>query len=299
VKKRTQSLSLQERRWIEDIDAPDLLKQRLARLAARKAIAHLWVFVSPVCDVASHAARAFLMDWLGAPRTAKNHPDLLELKTSGKIALHSAASIGHMLEQLALTPHGSTGRAILIDAAERMLPPTANGLLKALEEPPSRTLIVLTTEAPHLLLPTILSRAQKVHLPASAETSPLPLAELLDLLLGPRPITYSSLLGACGAIQKALEKEQARLGKESGVKKTECEVSAATKQEMASELDGTLTLWSHTASKKVLEQVYLAVRSHSSADPSLLPQLLLQAMNGIDRGADLASMLLWFTSQIA
>jgi DNA polymerase III subunit delta' len=56
------------------------------------------------------------------------------------------------------------GKAVLIYPAERMNTPTANALLKTLEEPPGQAgpegqvRFVLATEAAHLLLPTIRSR---------------------------------------------------------------------------------------------------------------------------------------------
>ena len=280
---------------LESVDLSYSLRQRLQGLVTRQKIAHLWILVSPSIDAATTVARAFLLDWLGAPGSTSVHPDLLELKTSGKIALHSVASVSHMLGQLALAPHGSNGRAILIDAAERMLPPTANALLKALEEPPSRTLIVLTTSSPHLILPTILSRAQVIRLPGKEQPVPIDLSPILDLLRA-QPASYASLVSACGVLQKALEKEQVRLEREAVVKNTDWspEISAAAKQEMASETDGSLTLWSHTTSKQILEQVYLSIRGHTSVDAPKLAQLLLQAMNGIDRGADLSTMLSWF-----
>ena len=44
-----------------------------------------------------------------------------------------------------------------------MPPPTANALLKVLEEPPHRTMFVLCTTAPEQLLPTIRSRCQRIR----------------------------------------------------------------------------------------------------------------------------------------
>jgi hypothetical protein len=250
--------------------------------------------------MATTVARAFLLDWLGADRSISCHPDLLEVKTSGKIALHSIASISHMLEQLSLTPHGTKGRAILIEAADRMLPPTANAVLKALEEPPPRTLIMLTTASPHLLLPTIVSRSHVIRLPGTPVAPPVDLSSLFHLLEDPSCATYTKLAAVCSALQKALEKEETRLEKECSVKKADgCEISAAAQHEASSETDGSMTLWSHMVSKHILETVYCAIRARSFVDPSVVTERLLQAMNGIDRGADLSSMLLWFVTSVA
>ncbi len=51
--------------------------------------------------------------------------------------------------------------AVVADA-HRMNPAAANALLKTLEEPPPATLIILLSDRPSSLLPTILSRCQKV-----------------------------------------------------------------------------------------------------------------------------------------
>lgn len=39
-----------------------------------------------------------------------------------------------------------------------------NALLKLLEEPPEKTVFIMTTSRPRLLLPTVLSRVQKLHI---------------------------------------------------------------------------------------------------------------------------------------
>jgi DNA polymerase III subunit delta' len=297
--------SASARRHLQNVDLPEPLKNRLQKVVASSRVAHLWVFISPVCDGATIIARAFLLDWLGTSSDQSVDPDLLELKTNGKVGLHSIANIRHMLEQLSLSPHGKKGRAILIEAADRMLPPTANALLKALEEPPPSTVIILTSSSPHLLLPTILSRAQTLRFPGASTHDDEALEPILSLLQRGTPVAYSSIVSACDSIQKEFEKEQELLVKQLNEMKAEtsADLSAAAKQEASSELDGDLTLWSHNKAKKLLEDLYLAIRNNplqegAAADPSHHTQLLLQAMNGIDRGSDLSSMLLWFVSQL-
>ncbi|MDD3050804.1 MAG: AAA family ATPase, partial [Candidatus Cloacimonetes bacterium] len=54
-------------------------------------------------------------------------------------------------------------RFMLIEHADRMNEKAANAFLKTLEEPPENSLIILTTTKPNSLLPTILSRCQKVQ----------------------------------------------------------------------------------------------------------------------------------------
>lgn len=57
-------------------------------------------------------------------------------------------------------------KVIILSEAERMAPGIGNLLLKTLEEPPADCLIVLTTPVPQRLLPTIVSRCQRVHFTA-------------------------------------------------------------------------------------------------------------------------------------
>jgi hypothetical protein len=284
---------------LEAVELPKALKERLRRLIVRRSFAHLWVFVSPTAQTATEVARAFLLDWLGASLHSDCHPDLLELHPSGKVGLHSVAAVRQMLEQLSLAPLGSAGRAVLIDAADRMAPHTSNALLKALEEPPPSTTIILATTAPHLLLPTIISRSQVVRLPGKEREGLLELSPFLELLTSSSSASYSELLHACEAIQKDLEREEVRFAKELNEKEKggSDDLSAATKQELASEAEGGLALWTQTVSKQALETVYFAMRKKAVADPVSLSQRLLQAMNGIDRGSDLSTMLLWMVTQ--
>ncbi len=67
-------------------------------------------------------------------------------------------------------------RVVIIDGVERMNASGHNAILKILEEPPSGVLLLLITEAPGALLPTIRSRCRKLML------EPLPEAVVLRLL---------------------------------------------------------------------------------------------------------------------
>jgi len=62
----------------------------------------------------------------------------------------------------AIKPPPGMTRVILFYQMEKMLPSSADSLLKLIEEPPPETIILLTTVDPDSLLPTIQSRSQKV-----------------------------------------------------------------------------------------------------------------------------------------
>ena len=73
-------------------------------------------------------------------------------------------------------PFEGKARVFLIDEADKLNEPSANALLKTLEEPPRTSHIVLITSRPAMLLPTIRSRCQVVRF------SPLTVTEIEDYL---------------------------------------------------------------------------------------------------------------------
>jgi len=60
-------------------------------------------------------------------------------------------------------PYEGKARFFLIDDADKMNEPSANALLKVLEEPPPTSHLILLTSQPAMLLPTIRSRCQSVR----------------------------------------------------------------------------------------------------------------------------------------
>lgn len=63
-------------------------------------------------------------------------------------------------------------RIVIVDGADEMNRNAANGLLKVLEEPPERALLLLVAHQPGRLLPTIRSRCRKLALsPLDSETA--------------------------------------------------------------------------------------------------------------------------------
>jgi DNA polymerase-3 subunit delta' len=65
---------------------------------------------------------------------------------------------------LRLTPAEGGWRVAIIDEADRLNRSSANALLKILEEPPQRALIILIAASPGALLPTIRSRCRRLML---------------------------------------------------------------------------------------------------------------------------------------
>jgi len=70
-----------------------------------------------------------------------------------------------LISKLALKPYEGRYKMVLIWSAESLHSSTANALLKLLEEPPDQTLFFLVSFEPEKIVPTILSRTQRVQVP--------------------------------------------------------------------------------------------------------------------------------------
>ncbi|MEM7439816.1 MAG: DNA polymerase III subunit delta', partial [Pseudomonadota bacterium] len=69
-------------------------------------------------------------------------------------------------------------RVAIVDAADEMNPSAANALLKILEEPPEKTVLLLVSHQPARLLPTIRSRCRALRcMPLSSEDQAAALAQ--------------------------------------------------------------------------------------------------------------------------
>jgi DNA polymerase-3 subunit delta' len=65
-----------------------------------------------------------------------------------------------MISEVMFQPLEARFRVVILDPAEQMRAEAHNSLLKTLEEPPSRTIIILVTSNPYMLLDTIRSRSR-------------------------------------------------------------------------------------------------------------------------------------------
>jgi DNA polymerase-3 subunit delta' len=122
-------------------------------------------------------------------RVAANaHADLRALRPNagekgGVKSIIRVEDVRGAIHFLSLTPAEGGWRFVLVDGAELLRIEAANALLKTLEEPPPRSVLVLTTAAPDRLLPTIRSRVRRLELDSlpPADLDPL-LARLLPAL---------------------------------------------------------------------------------------------------------------------
>lgn len=143
---------------------PGIWGTLLSNALQQNSIPHFLLFAGRTREPIEAVAKQFACEYLSI-KTA--HPDLLEFRVEGKLALHPIAAIHRLREELSYTPFASDRRVAILYDGDKMLAPAANALLKMLEEPPTGTLLIFTTTHLERLLPTIRSRATIVRVPIS------------------------------------------------------------------------------------------------------------------------------------
>lgn len=131
---------------------------------------HAWLITGPPGSGRSILAHAFAAALIAEPGDeramqqvlAGTHPDITALRTEGVII--SIKDARALVERSYFSPSLGRYRVIVMEDADRMTERTSNVLLKALEEPPERTVWVLCAPSDADLLPTIRSRVRTLRL---------------------------------------------------------------------------------------------------------------------------------------
>ncbi|HPT95792.1 MAG TPA: DNA polymerase III subunit delta' [Microbacteriaceae bacterium] len=156
--------------WGQD-EAVATLRGAAAPDAARGMMTHAWLITGPAGSGRSTLASAFAAELIAtspddvatiAQVQARTHPDLTALRTDRVII--SIAEARELVRGAYYAPSLGRHRVIIVEDADRMSERTSNVLLKALEEPPERTVWVLCAPSDADLLPTIRSRVRVVRL---------------------------------------------------------------------------------------------------------------------------------------
>jgi DNA polymerase-3 subunit delta' len=99
------------------------------------------------------------------------HPDWINVRPMDDSRQIRIEQVRELAQELALTSHQGGYKVGIISPADLLNRFAANALLKTLEEPPRRTVLILVATQPSRLPPTILSRCQRIRVgaPSRAE----------------------------------------------------------------------------------------------------------------------------------
>ncbi|WEG09814.1 DNA polymerase III subunit delta' [Microbacterium horticulturae] len=167
--------------WGEVWGQTDAVRSLQAAASDPAELTHAWLITGPPGSGRSTIARAFAAALIAEPGDelvmrqvlAGTHPDYTALRTEGVII--SIKDARALVERSYFAPSLGRYRVIVMEDADRMSERTSNVLLKALEEPPERTIWVLCAPSDADLLPTIRSRVRvlRLHDPEIADVAAL------------------------------------------------------------------------------------------------------------------------------
>ncbi|MDX2186640.1 MAG: DNA polymerase III subunit gamma/tau [Opitutaceae bacterium] len=98
------------------------------------------------------------------------HPDCFFLRPTKRSRQILADDTRTLIGKIQVSPAVSTEKVAIILECDRMNLAAANVFLKTLEEPPGSTTLILVTEKPYALLPTIRSRCLSFRFPEAADS---------------------------------------------------------------------------------------------------------------------------------
>lgn len=186
----------------------------IARAIDSGSAAHGYLVVGDVRGNAAELVRRVLEKLFPDERdqiAAGVHPDVVTLEPEGKKRIITIDSMRERIVVPMSTTSFSGGWKVgIISGADRLNNESANAFLKSLEEPPPKTMYFLLTDQPDAILPTIVSRTQRIDLKlppgllegeeyeavaeAFAARDAARLAEILDSLVEEAPEADAALV---------------------------------------------------------------------------------------------------------
>lgn len=159
--------------WEDVVGQEDAVARLRAAATDDAAMTHAWLVTGPPGSGRSVAAQAFAaaLQCSGDPAAdevavaevrAGTHPDVTVV-TTDKVTI-SIDEVRGLIGLAQRAPARGRWRVIVVEDADRMLERTSNVLLKAIEEPPPRTVWVLCAPSPQDVVVTIRSRCRQVGL---------------------------------------------------------------------------------------------------------------------------------------
>lgn len=210
---------------------------------------------------------------------SRAHPDIVWMEPQSKSRQIGIDEIRDLIRQLSQTSFAGGWKAGVILCADRMTDQAANALLKTLEEPSAKTLLVLLTNEPQALLPTISSRCQRISLAdEDEEVSRHWKDPLLDILgdLPPASIPEAGLFtgritGILNGLKEDFEAEESdRLPDDLSAKEAKDLLGARSTArliESRTEILRTMLQWQRDILMLVLEQDESALHFQDDLEP--------------------------------
>ena len=114
---------------------------------------------------------------------AHTHPDVLWIEPRMKSRVISIEQIRELQHRISQTSYAGGWKSCVLAGGDRMGLEAANAFLKTLEEPPGQSVFFLLTDAPQRMIPTIISRCQRISLEGDGALLPEDVREVLGTLL--------------------------------------------------------------------------------------------------------------------
>ena len=131
------------------------------------------------------------------------HPSLVSEKNADRVIRLLKKESDEIIHKLSLKIYEAEYRILIVWLPEKLHPTCANKLLKIIEEPPMKTVILMVSETPDLILGTIQSRAQRIHI-RPIETDAIMNAMVSRFGLSPDDAKHVAHLSS-GSFIKAME----------------------------------------------------------------------------------------------
>jgi len=135
-----------------------------------KKISNAYIFISPDKFLANYLAKSFAAMILKVSKNKlKTEPNFYFLKKKDDKKNISIEETRALRETLSLTGRGANFKVALIENIEFFSPAAAASLLKTVEEPKGKTVIIMTANSEREVAKTIISRCQKIKIAETAK----------------------------------------------------------------------------------------------------------------------------------
>jgi len=151
--------------------------EQLQRAVASERLPHTYLFAGPegvgkyatacalaarlLCDAPGDDACGTCAGCVAASR--ETHPDLTVVRRIDGAAEIKIDQVRELQRRIRLRPVHGQRKVVILDDADRINLAAQNALLKTFEEPPGSVLLILVASNAAALLPTVLSRCQRVN----------------------------------------------------------------------------------------------------------------------------------------